>query len=74
MKTLVEYVKQQTIKFAYIRNSELWYACEDGFMFPVPVKDLDGAELKHTENGRTLMKWIRSYHKEMVDLDNFCEE
>jgi hypothetical protein len=49
MKTLVEYVKQQIIKFAYIRNSELWYVCEDGFIFPVPVKDLDGAELKHTE-------------------------
>jgi len=28
---------------------------------PIPVEDLKGAELRHTEKASTIMKWIRIY-------------
>lgn len=64
MKTLVEYCKEYA-NFQYFKNDELWYKFEDGFMFPVPIKELNGAETRVREKGLSFMKWIREHLKLM---------
>lgn len=55
-----------TVKFVRLANSELWYVCEDGFEFAVPLTDTAGAEFKAEDKGLYFMRWIRK-HMAMLD-------
>lgn len=53
------------VHFSYFRDGALWYACTDGWTFPVPVgSDTSNAQggqptFNATEKGITMMRWIR---------------
>ncbi len=53
------------VRFIRLANKELWYKCEDGFEFPVPLSDTDGAEFEAEDKGAFFMRWIRK-HMEMI--------
>ena len=53
------------VRFTRFANKELWYVCEDGFEFPVPLHDTDGAEFQAADKGAFFMRWIRT-HMEMI--------
>lgn len=42
-------------------KKELWYRCEDGFEFPIPLSDTDGAEFKASDKALYFMRWIRKH-------------
>ena len=47
------------VKFLYYRDSELWYECENGFKFAVPIDDTKGAVFNAEDKGIFFMRWIR---------------
>lgn len=49
------------VKFVRMVHQELWYVCEDGFEFPIPLADTDGAEFKAEDKGMFFMRWIRKH-------------
>lgn len=42
-------------------KQELWYVCNDGFEFPIPLDDTKGAEFKAEDKGMFFMRWIRKH-------------
>ncbi len=48
-------------------KQELWYVCDDGFEFPIPLRDTAGAEFKAEDKGSFFMRWIRK-HMELIVL------
>jgi len=43
------------------KKQELVYVCEDGFEFPIPMVDTEGAEFKAEDKGMFFMRWIRKH-------------
>ena len=64
VKSLKELLEGES-HFVEYTAGNLYYMTDGGFRFPVPEKDLDGANIKATEKSTTLMKWIRKAHKEL---------
>jgi len=54
------------VKFVRLADSELWYVCEDGFEFAVPLEDTKGAVFKAEDKAMYFMRWIRK-HMAMLD-------
>jgi len=59
------------VHFSFYRDGALWYACDDGWEFPVPVSDTDnpggqGATptFLRDDKGITFMRWIRRHMTE----------
>ncbi len=50
-----------TVSFTHYQAGNLWYRCEDGFEFPVPIVDTDGACFKAADKGMYFMRWIRKH-------------
>ena len=46
------------VKFVRLADSELWYACEDGYEFPIPLEDTKGATFLAEDKGMFFMRWI----------------
>lgn len=49
----------QTVKFCYFRDGNLWYETENGFKFPVPVADIGNATFNAVERAMLMMRYIR---------------
>jgi len=49
------------VKFVRLADSELWYVCEDGFEFAIPLEDTKGATFKAEDKGMFFMRWIRKH-------------
>lgn len=52
------------VKFSFFRDGALFYACEDGYVFPVPVSDTgntqgDSPTFLAEDKGIVFMRWIR---------------
>lgn len=52
------------VRFVFFRDGALYYQCDDGFEFPVPVSDTGNEQggaptFFAEEKGITLMRWIR---------------
>jgi hypothetical protein len=45
--------------FSFYRSGTLYYQCENGFQFPVPVADTNDAVFKSNDKGIFFMRWIR---------------
>ena len=63
MASLIERVKGR-VKFTRFRNQVLYYVCEDGFEFPIPVRDTHNAQggspdFLAEDKGIVFMRWIR---------------
>lgn len=50
---------QGIVKFQYYRAGELYYKCENGFIFSVPINDTNDAAFKAEDKGILFMRWIR---------------
>jgi hypothetical protein len=67
MKYTIKDCIQGTVKFQYYRSGVLYYKCENGFIFPVPIDDTDDAAFNAEDKGIIFMRWIRkalTYYKE----------
>lgn len=53
-----------TVTFRRFADNKLWYVCEDGFEFPVPVIDTTGAIFGPTAKAVGFMRWIRKRMEE----------
>lgn len=53
--------KDKTVKFVYYCSGELWYVCEDGFEFPVPIKDTSNGVFKATDKAILFMRYVRQH-------------
>ena len=47
------------VKFLYYRKGELYYQCENGFIFPVPIDDTGDASFNSEDKAILFMRWIR---------------
>ena len=59
------------VTFTKFKSDALWYVCENGFEFPVPVEDTkngqgSSAEFLATDRAMMFMRWIRK-HLEYID-------
>ena len=62
-------------KFLFYRKNHLYYQCENGLVFPVPVSDTGDGEFKATEKGIMFMRWIRKYIDSLTEQErNFIED
>jgi hypothetical protein len=53
-------VKNKTVKFLCYREGDFIYQTEDGFVFPVPLSDIQGAVTLHaSDKAIFFMRWIR---------------
>ncbi len=66
MTKILDRVKDKVVRFAFYRKNELWYVCEDGFEFPVPISDTGDAEFKVEDKAMLFMRWIRK-HMELIE-------
>jgi hypothetical protein len=65
--TIIDRIRGKKVKFIKYKNNELWYSCEDGFEFPVPISDTGTAEFKNEDGAMFFMRWIRK-QMEFIDL------
>ncbi len=56
----------QQVHFVRYRANELWYRCENGFEFPVPISDIGDATFLATDKALLFMRYIR---KAIADLE-----
>ena len=56
----------QRVKFVKYQQQELWYKCENGFEFPVPISDTGDAAFAEEDKALLFMRWIKK-HIDMLD-------
>ena len=56
----------QRVKFVKYQQQELWYKCENGFEFPVPISDTGDAAFLNEDKALLFMRWIKK-HIDMLD-------
>jgi len=69
---LIELVKNQQVHFDYYREGEMWYATDNGFIFPVPIADkneIGNATFQRDDKAIMFMRYIRKYKAEL-DKEN----
>ncbi len=71
MSTIKERVSGTVVTFSHYQRGELWYVCEDGFTFPVPITDTGDGEFKVRDKATFFMRWIRK-HMEMIESAKEC--
>lgn len=47
------------VTFQFYRKGELFYKCDNGFVFTVPISDTGDACFLNVEKGIFFMRWIR---------------
>jgi hypothetical protein len=49
------------VKFDCTEGKEpaIWYICENGFVFPIPLSEMHGAEFNAEDKATYFMRWIR---------------
>ena len=67
MLTLKEMIKgNKKVRFSFYRDMELWYKTEDGFEFPVPIKEVGNATFIDEDKAILFMRYIRK-HLETIE-------
>lgn len=51
----------KTVTFTRYQSRALWYRCEDGFEFPVPIDDTGDAAFLPEDKAIIFMRWIRAH-------------
>ncbi len=57
--------KGQKVFLVKIKDGEVWYKTECDFEFPVPFKDLAGAEFLPEDKALYFMRWITPHVKQI---------
>ena len=66
MKTVSEIIKtSKVVRFKYYRDSQLWYETDQGFLFPVPIDDIETATFLAEDKTILFMRYIRKWHAKM---------
>jgi hypothetical protein len=60
-------------RFSHYAKGELWYATEEGFLFPIPVADTGDGSFGREEKAMLLMRWIRK-QVELVEQEKVAME
>lgn len=60
LPTLKDCVKG-SVWFICYRAGNLWYRCDNGFQFPVPISDTGVATFSASEKGIFMMRYIRKH-------------
>lgn len=55
--------KDKLVYFQFYRDGNLWYAAENGFMFPVPIDDIGNATFLVEDRSVLFMRYIRKHLK-----------
>lgn len=63
---LIDLVKDnKKVRFSYFRDKEFWYQHEDGFLFPVPLSEVDNPSSRATllaeDKAICFMRWMKKY-------------
>jgi hypothetical protein len=61
------------VKFNRLEAGELWYVCEDGFQFPVPLTDTYGAVFNAEDKGMFFMRWIRKHMEQVQQYEDMLK-
>jgi hypothetical protein len=64
-KSIKDLVKNKRVSFSFYRAGELWYETSDGFLFPVPIKDIGDATFMKEDKAILFMRYIRKYREEL---------
>lgn len=67
---IVDLVKDnKKVRFSHYRDFEFWYKTDDGFSFPVPLRDInnDKVTLLAEDKALLFMRWIRKYIESMKE-------
>jgi hypothetical protein len=68
MRTLKEMVvNNQTVRFSFYRDGQLWYETECGFRFPVPIEDAGTATFLAEDRAILFMRYIRKQLATLAD-------
>ena len=67
MKYTVKDCVTGRVTFLFYRSGSLYYRCENGFIFDVPISDTGDAVFKESDKGIYFMRWIR---KAIVVMEN----
>lgn len=65
---MIDIVKNQTVRFQYYRDGEMWYETDNGFLFPVPIhdaKEIGNATFMRNDKAILFMRYIRKYKEEI---------
>lgn len=60
------------VHFLYYRKNKLYYQCENGFTFPVPISDTGDATFDLVDRAMLFMRWIRQ-ELNIVERAEPCE-
>ena len=60
------------VRFRSYREGDLWYATECGFVFPVPLEDIGGAEMLAEDKAILFMRYIRK-HAALIEGARFAQ-
>lgn len=63
----------KVVTFSHYQQGELWYICEDGFEFPVPIDDTGDAKFKPDDKAMFFMRWIRK-HMQLIEKARILQE
>jgi hypothetical protein len=64
--TIKDLVKDnKKVNFVFYRANELWYETTDGFIFPVPISDINDTTFLKEDKAILFMRWIRPYFLKM---------
>jgi len=69
MKKFVDLIKGKTAVFVGFHGGNLFYDI-DGFRFPIPVNELQGASIGSTEKAAVFMKWVKRAYDEINSANN----
>lgn len=62
MLNLKDMIKDnKKVRFSFYRDMELWYITEEGFEFPVPIKEIGNATFLDTDKAILFMRYIRKH-------------
>jgi hypothetical protein len=58
--TIKDHIKG-SVTFVKYHNGNLYYQCETGLQFPVPVSDTGNAEFVASDKAMLFLRWIRKH-------------
>lgn len=61
------------VTFSYYRGGQLWYECDNGFVFPVPVEDIGDATFLNIDRAALFMRYIRKYINEIANNEEIVK-
>lgn len=57
-----------SVSFVKYSNNHLWYKCDDGFMFRVPISETGTASFLAHDKATLFMKWIKRMVAELEEV------